>query len=306
MSVALSGQFVPELRARLARDHEVVELGQVLSTARAAEVSVLVTRGALYVDQVLLDGLPKLQKIVKAGSGLDTIDLVAARERRVEVVATGGSAESVADLAMALLFSCLRCVPVLDDAVRRGAWDQKAAVVGETLASRKVGIVGFGQIGRQFARNCRALGAEVFAWDRSIERAEKQAFASAHSVMLCTTLIDLIHRSDVISLHLPLAADTASLVGKREFAAMNRGTILINTARAHIVDRGALIAALGDGALSAAGLDVHYNEGQQTPEPLFALPNVVLTPHVGAQTHQARQNIAERIIAELSAAEAQV
>lgn len=300
MIIALSGQYAPDLRMHLSRHHEIVELDMVLYTAQAAEVDLLITRGGLRVDRALLNRLPKLQKIVKAGSGLDTIDVATARKRGVDVVATGGSAESVADLALALLLSCLRSVPLLDSAVRRGEWQQKALVIGNTLASRRIGIVGFGQIGRQFAAKCIALGAEVRAWDRSIKSEPKGTLLASMSIKQCQSLGSLIQYSDVVSLHLPLNIDTTSLIGRNEFMSMRTGTILINTSRADIVERKALLVALSDGTLASAGLDVHYNEGQETAEPLFDRPNVVLTPHVGAQTEQARQEIAERIISEVN------
>jgi D-3-phosphoglycerate dehydrogenase len=301
MHLALSGQFLPGLKGRLSKLHETVELDAVLGTPTAGKIGILVTRGALHVDSTLLEKLTGLRKIVKAGSGLDTIDLETARRRGVDVVATGGSSESVADLAMALLFCCLRHVSTFDRGVRASDWQQKNRLIGCTLASRRIGIVGFGRIGRAFGGMGCALGAEVRAWDRSIEAGRKVDQLDRLHVAPSPSLMALVQECDVISLHLPLEPETTGILGRAEFKAMQPGTVLINTARAGIVDREALMEALSDGTLRAAGLDVHYAEGRSASDLLFDLPNVVLTPHVGAQTVQAHQDIADRIVAEVSA-----
>lgn len=299
MLVALSGQFAPDLKTRITGLCEVADLASVLETPQSELVMVLVTRGKLKVNAALLNKMPGLRKVVKAGSGLDTIDLTETSARGIEVIPTGGSAESVADLAVALLYSCLRNIPAFDHAVRKGDWQAKDRFVGNTVASRRVGIVGFGRIGQAFASMTRMLGARVVAWDRSIAAGKKLDTLRKLKVEASVSLPHLIKTCDVISLHLPLVSDTVSLIGRQELEAVNPGTILINTARAPIIERQALIDSLSDGSLAAAGLDVHYNEGNLAADPLFTLPNVVLTPHVGAQTHQAHQAIADRIVDEI-------
>jgi D-3-phosphoglycerate dehydrogenase len=247
----------------------------------------------------LLDRLSSLRLIVKAGTGLDTIDVETARRRNIEVTATGGAAHSVADLTLALLFSCLRHIVSFHYAVRCGEWQIKDKLVADTIASRRVGVIGFGPIGRRVAGMAMALGAKVFVWDRSIARRDKSDAAKALGAVACASLRDLIAASDVISLHLPLTAATRRLLGFAEFGIMKAGTILINTSRAAIVEHDALLMALREGPLAAAGLDVHYAEGQATNDPILQLPNVVLTPHVGAQTRQAHHAIADRIVEEI-------
>lgn len=300
MLIATSGQFAAGLAARLGEFLEVAALDDALKDGRAVEIVLLVTRGKLVVDAALIDRLPALRKIVKAGAGLDTVDVDAARARGIAVVATGGSSESVADLAIALAFACLRHVAAFDRAVRVGDWAAKDRFVGTTFASRRVGVVGFGRIGQTFASMARALGAEVCAWDRSIEAGAKADLCRKSGVVPAASLEALLSRSDLVSLHLPHVAATAGLLGRAEFAAMLPGTVLVNTARAAVVDHSALHAALVTGPLVAAGLDVHYTEGSAAADPLLALPNVVLTPHVGAQSAQAHQAIASRIVEEVS------
>jgi D-3-phosphoglycerate dehydrogenase / 2-oxoglutarate reductase len=299
MIIAMSGQYDPDLLPRISGRFQVAQINEVLQSERVNNVGILVTRGKLIVDSALLDRLSSLRLIVKAGTGLDTIDVEAARKRNIAVTATGGAAHSVADLTLALLFSCLRHVVRFHRAVRQGEWHLKDRVVADTIASRRIGVVGFGRIGRLAAGMVAALGARVFVWDHTIGRSDKSNAAKDLGAVACAYLRDLITVSDVISLHLPLRPETRGLLGQAEFNLMRPGTILINTARAAIVDHDALLAALREGPLAAAGLDVHYAEGQAADDPILQLPNVVLTPHVGAQTRQAHQAIADRIVEEI-------
>ncbi|CPR16622.1 NAD(P)-dependent oxidoreductase [Brenneria goodwinii] len=301
MLIALSGQYSPILQTRLSEKFSTIDISTALDTRYSSEISLLVTRGALHIDRNFLQKLPNLKKIIKAGSGLDTIDLSAAKKRGIEVVATGGSTESVAELALALLFSCLRNIPILNDAVRRGDWGLKNDYIASSLDSRRIGIIGFGRIGQAFSIMVRSLNAPVFAWDHSIQKESKINIMSKFNISPCTSLIELLQKCNVISVHLPLGKTTRSLIGLKEFSSMQHGTILINTARAAIVEKDALINALSNGTLDSAGLDVHYNEGGEAEnESLFSLKNVVLTPHVGAQSYQSQQAIAERILSEVT------
>ena len=296
MIAAMSGQYAPDLRQRLESHLPVDELTNVLGTDRAGDVGILITRGKLIVDLSLLEKLPKLRMVVKAGAGLDTIDTTAARARGIQVAATGSDPDSVAELALTLLLSCLRHVRYFDDAVRRDDWSAKERLFGDTISSRRIGIVGFGPIGQSFARIVSALGAQTFVWDRSIGRKDKDRVAKRIGAVACPDLHELLACSDTVSLHLPLTPATRGLLGPRELSEIRKGTILINTARAMLVDHDCLVAALMTGHLRAAGLDVHYAEGRSVDDPIFNLSNVVLTPHVGAQTSQAHQVIADRIV----------
>ena len=300
MIVALCGQFALNLEPCLKeRSFEVEDIDQITGSKREADVKAIVTRGKLTVNEALLDRFPSLRIIVKAGSGLDTIDLEAANAREILVKATFGSEESVADLAMALLFSCLRHIHIFHPGLQQGRWELKDQLIGTTLRSRRIGVVGFGRIGQLFASMASDLNASVFVWDHSVRKAEKLDLARRIGAQVCSDLDDLIRSCDVVSLHLPFNAKTDGMIGSSQFALMNLGTILVNTARAAIVDQHALLKALTEGPLSAAGLDVHYVERSGGLDPLHSLPNVVLTPHVGAQCVQAQQAIAERIVCEL-------
>jgi D-3-phosphoglycerate dehydrogenase / 2-oxoglutarate reductase len=296
MIVAMSGQYAPDLRQRLESCLPVDELTNVLGSDRAGDVGVLITRGKLIVDLPLLEKLPELRMVIKAGAGLDTIDTIAAQARGIQVAATGSDPDSVAELALTLLLSCLRHVRYFDDAIRRDDWSAKERLFGDTISSRRIGIIGFGRIGQSFARMVSALGAQTFVWDRSTGRREKNEAARRIGAIVCADLHALLACSDTVSLHLPLTPATRGLLGPKEFSAIRQGSILINTARAILVDHDCLLAALTTGHLRAAGLDVHYAEGRAVDDPIIDLPNVVLTPHVGAQTCQAHEVIADRIV----------
>ena len=292
--ILTSGQYAPDLFDRL-RELTAVHRLEDGAPETASDFDLLLTRGSLKVTADVMDRHPGLRLIVKAGSGVDTIDCDAARDREIEVVATGGSHESVAEMALTLLMGCLRNINAFDRAVRAGDWQIKQRFVGDTVASRQIGVVGFGRIGRCFAGKAAVLGATVRYWDRSPDQPEKLDCARRIGATATSSLEELIARSDVLSLHLPATATTSGLFSSREFAQMNAGTIFVNTARAQVDERDALIHALTAGNLAAAGLDVHYKEGTANDDPLFGLDNVIVTPHVGAQTHHAHQSIANRI-----------
>lgn len=294
--ILLNGQFADDLIPQLERSMRTGRY-EGAGDAELGCAEILVTRGKLRVDSSVLDRLPSLRLVIKAGAGLDTIDVAAATARGIAVRATGGSEDSVAELALALTLCCLRNLTAFDRAVRRLDWASKTGFVGATMASRHVGVIGFGRIGRAYAAKAAALGAEVSFWDRSPGQRDKAEFAARIGATSHERLSTLVAAADVLSLHVPLTGETRSLLGTREFSSIRRETILINTARAEVVNRDCLMEALATGRLAAAGLDVHYLEGKPSHDPLYDLPNVVLTPHVGAQTHDAQRAISSRIVA---------
>ncbi|MFJ5560771.1 phosphoglycerate dehydrogenase [Streptomyces sp. NPDC093250] len=215
-----------------------------------------------------------LRVVVRFGTGVDNVDLEAARRHGVLVANTPGTnSVSVAELAVALMFAVARRVPALDRAVREGSWRR---VAGVELAGRRLGVVGLGAVGREVARRAEALGMEVVAFD---------PVASAGPVRL-VSFGELLATADVVSVHCPLTEATSGLFDERALRAMKPGGIVINTARGGIIDENALAAALRDGHLAGAGLDCFAKEPLLDSE-LAALDNVVLTPHCGATTREA-------------------
>ncbi len=212
---------------------------------------------------------PKLKLIQKIGSGVNTIDVEAAKRREIAVCnLPGTNSRAVAEMALALMLACLRRLPQLGSAVHAGRWLEAWKLqdsFGE-LGGRTVGLLGYGAIPRILAPMLEAMSAKVQHWSRS---------AGDFSAVLGT--------SDIVSLHLPLAKETEKLVDPRR---MKRGSILINTARGGLVDEAALIEALKSGHLAAAGLDVFSSEPLPAGHPLLALPNVVCAPHLAWVTQR--------------------
>lgn len=225
----------------------------------------------------VLDACPRLRLISVWGTGTDNVDLAACRARGVEVANTPGvNAHAVAEHTMALILAVLRAIPSLDTAVRSGEWPRRLLT---QLEGSTLGLVGFGEIGRRVAALARPFGAEllVSTWGPDDGRA---AAAGARHVRLHT----LLRESDVVSLHMRLAAGTAGVIGGAELALMKPTAVLINTARAGLVERSALLVALREQRIAGAALDVFDVEPVPADDPLLSLPNVVLTPHDAGMT----------------------
>ena len=222
----------------------------------------------------MIAAAPHLRLIQKIGVGVNTIDLDAAKARGIAVCnLPGTNARAVAELTLALMLTVLRRLPRFDAAMRRGEWSDPKLQdgIGE-LGGRTVGLVGYGAIPRLLAPILAAMGCRLIYTSRT---------PRSDAVGEWRTLEALLSESDVVSLHLPLTAETDTLIDARAFARMKRGAILINTARGGLVDQSALTQALTRGTLAGAGLDVFVHEPHDATEPLFHLPNVVLTPHIG-------------------------
>jgi phosphoglycerate dehydrogenase-like enzyme len=218
---------------------------------------------------------PRLRLIQKIGVGVNTIDLDSARSRSIAVTnMPGTNSQAVAEMTLLLMLAALRRIVQLDRATRHGqGWNLKPEVfdrVGE-LCGRTVGLVGYGEVPRRLAPALQALGAHVLYTATS---------PKAGALAQWRTLDELLSESDVVSLHLPLTAATANLLNDAAFTHMKPGAVLINTARGGLVDEAALHAALRDGRLGAAGLDVFASEPVAADHFLFEYDNVVVAPHV--------------------------
>lgn len=228
------------------------------------------------VTAQLIAAAPRLALIQKIGVGVNTIDLDAALAHGVGVAnMPGTNAPAVAELALALMLATLRRVVTLDATTRAGRWwDVDASVIdsmGE-LGGRTVGLVGFGATARRLAPVLVALGADV-RYTATAPHTDAQGLAEWR------TLLELLAECDVVSLHVPLTADTERLIDADALASMRPGAVLINTARGGLVDEAALVDALRDGRVRAAGLDVFAVEPIDAENPLLALDNVVVGPH---------------------------
>ncbi|MFK7733878.1 MAG: 2-hydroxyacid dehydrogenase [Pseudomonadales bacterium] len=222
---------------------------------------------------------PKLKLIQKIGVGVNTIDLEAAQARDIAVCnMPGTNSNAVAEMALLLMLSVLRRQNLLDDACRSGAWaldSNTKESLGE-IRGRRVGLIGFGAVPQILAPILEALGATV-AYTSSTPKNVAYPFMQ---------LDDLLQTSDIVSLHIPLTEATTALIDKSRIARMKPGAILINTARGALVDETALFSALESGALGGAGLDVFAEEPIVANNPLLALNNVSVAPHVAWLTNE--------------------
>jgi len=221
----------------------------------------------------LIEKLVNLKLLVTTGARNLAIDLAACRKRRITVCGTESSRTAPAELAWALILSCLRRIPQLDRAVREGRWGND---IGSGLAGKTLGLLGLGKLGFQVARVGIAFGMRVISWSQNLTPAR-----AAEAGALRVGKDDLFSTADIISIHIILSDRTRGLVGARELGLMKPTAYLINTSRGPIVDEKALVAALQDGRIAGAGLDVYENEPLPSNHPLVQLPNTVLTPHVG-------------------------
>jgi D-3-phosphoglycerate dehydrogenase len=256
--------------------------GRALAAA-LGDVQALVVRSGTRVTEEVLRGAPALKIVVRIGTGLDNVDLTAAREQGVRVASTpGATVISVVELTFALLLALERHLAPGDAAVRRGEWPH-GELPGRELYGRALGLVGFGRVGREVAWRARAFGMGVRWSDPLLDLAP-----AGYEWTRRATLEELLPQVDVLSLHLPLTRATRGLIGARELARMKPDAVLVNCARGGVVDERALAAALTEGHLRGAALDVFATEPPGA-SPLLALPNVVLTPHLGGATVEARR-----------------
>jgi len=244
---------------------------------RLAEFEIiLVTRERTPFPPSLVARLPKLRMFGLTGARAGLIDIAGLISRGVTVCYTGGgpSVSSTAELALGLMLAAARGIPAGDVAVRDGRF-QLGTQAGPVLDGKTLGLVGLGRIGARMAAYGRALGMKVLAWSQNLTT---EAAAAAGAVL--TDKGELLAAADVVSLHLVLSDRSRGIVGAADLARMKPGAILVNTARAPLVDENALIAAVQSGRIIAA-LDVFYHEPLVPSHPLARAPNVVLTPHLG-------------------------
>lgn len=260
-----------------ASSHDLAEIA-----GREQPDGIIVRQGK--IDDQVIGASAKLKAIAKHGVGYDNIDVAAADRRGIPVfVARGANSQSVGELAFALMFAVAREIPHLDARIRTGHWD-KATTKGAQLFGRSLGVVGFGEIGRILVGLVQPLRMQVRIFDPYMA-----ADAEISGATRIAALDDLLETSDVISLHCPLTAQTRNMIGRDQIARMRRNAILINTARGGLIDETALFEALRDGVIAGAGLDSFAEEPARPDLPLLTLPNVVVTPHAGASTQEARE-----------------
>jgi phosphoglycerate dehydrogenase-like enzyme len=235
------------------------------------------------VSAAVIEAAPKLRLIQKYGIGVDKIDLKAAARRGVPVcIAAGVNAVAVAETAITLMLASYKRLPVAHNTLRAGQWLKWELRTGcYELWQKTVGLIGGGAIGRAVAKRL-SLGFECRVLYTDLVRLPQETEAALG--MMYTSREDLLRQSDIVSIHVPLTAETRGLIGAEAFALMKPSAVLINTARGGIVDEPALIAALEKGTIAGAGLDVFAKEPPERDNPLLRMDNVVMTPHNGGGT----------------------
>ena len=248
-----------------------------------ADADALLVRSGTVVDTEAIARGRRLTVIGRAGVGLDNVDVAAATQAGVMVVnAPTSTVVSAAELAVALLLATARHVVAANRSLRNGEW-QRSAYTGTELYEKTAGIVGLGRIGVLVAQRLAAFGMRLIAYDPYV-----QAGRAAQMGVRLVRLDDLLAESDVISVHLPKTPETVGLIGTEQLHKVKPNVIVVNAARGGIVDEAALHEALREGRVAGAGLDVYASE-PCTDSPLFALDNVVATPHLGASTVEAQE-----------------
>jgi D-3-phosphoglycerate dehydrogenase len=255
----------------------------------------LVVRSQTRVDaELLAAAAPRLSAVGVASVGTDRIDLAAATRAGVMVVnAPTGNTVAAAEHTMALMLALHRHIPAADASIRAGEWE-RTRHTGAELRHRTLGIVGLGKIGKAVARRANAFEMRVLAHDPYLTAEQ----AGEHGAKL-VGLLELLGRSDVITVHAPLTAQTRGLIGRAEIEAMKPGARLLNAARGGIVDEAALADALASGHLAGAAVDVYASEPMALDNPLRGAPNTVLTPHLGASTAEAQDRVAVEMAEQL-------
>jgi len=258
---------------------------ELVAVIRAEQPDAIIVRQGKLTRE-MIEASAKLTVIAKHGVGYDSIDIQAAAERNIPVsIALGANAQSVAEHAFALMFGVARQIALLDARMRDGHWD-KATANGVELFGKTLGLVGLGSIGSILMDLVAPLQMKVKVYDPYLTQLPDRAHVERED-----DFDRLLADSDIISLHCPLTETNRHLIGTAQLARMRPRSILINTARGELIDSEALVSALSQGQIGGAGLDTFSPEPPPADSPLWGLPTLVATPHVGANTSEARDRV---------------
>lgn len=283
--VLITEPLAPSAALALGPDAEIrhvdgTDRAELLSAL--ADADAVLIRSATRMDAEAIEAAPRLKAIGRAGVGVDNVDLAAATRCGVSVVnAPDANSVSAAELTIALLLAVARHVPRADASLRAGSW-QRSAFAGVELSGKVLGVVGLGRIGTLVARRLAAFDMRVLAYDPYADEAR-----AAEAGVRLVSLEELLESADFLTVHLPRTPQTLGLLGFEEFRRMKPGVRIVNAARGGIIDENELYAALKEGRVAGAGIDVFAVE-PCTDSPLFTLDNVVVTPHLGASTGEAQ------------------
>lgn len=250
------------------------ELAQLIPDAE-----VVVVRSATKITAAVLECATQLKLVVRAGVGLDNVDAVAAKAKGITVANTPNATSiSVAEHAFALMLSLARHIPQGNHSTKAGGWERKS-LEGTELYNKTIGILGFGRIGQEVAKRAKAFHMHVIVCDTVMDSEIVQAL-EVESV----TIEELLKRCDYLSLHLPINDKTRQLINADRIKTMKKGVRIINTARGALIDTEALVSAVQSGHVAGAAIDVYDKEPPAKDNPMFALPQIICVPHLGAST----------------------
>ncbi len=259
----------------------------------AKEAQAIVVRSGVKITKKIIENADKLKVIGRAGVGVDNIDVEAATKKGIVVVNTpDGNTTSAAEHTMGMMLALARHIPQAYQSLCKGKWD-RSKYMGIELRNKNMGIIGFGKIGSEVGKRCKAFGMNVIIYDPYVteEAAQRAGVRRA-------ALDELLAESDFITVHMPLTDETRNMIGKKQFAKMKDGVRILNVARGGLINEEALYEAILNKKVAGAALDV-YEKEPQTESPLFKLPEVVATPHLGASTQEAQVNVALDVASEI-------
>ena len=277
----------------LRASHEVDErlgLPREEIIAMLPDYDALVVRSQVKADAEMIAAGTRLVVIGRAGVGVDNVDLDAATRAGITVVnAPTGNTIAAAEHTLALMFGLARHTAAADASMRRGAW-KRSQFTGHELRGRTLGIVGLGKIGQAIAVRARALQMTVLGSDPFVTHEQAATFGAE-----LVPFDEIVARADIITVHVPKSKATTGMINREVMARMKPGVMLLNVARGGIIDEADLAAALADGTVAAAGIDVYTSEPPAPESPLLAAPHTLLTPHLGASTEEAQIAVAEEV-----------
>ena len=296
--IVVGGAIHPDGQTLLEAEARVVitnEENEAAFATIAAEADGILLRTRPACSQSLMMALPKLKVVGRHGAGLDIVDIPAATRLGVAVVhAPGSHAQAVAEHALMLMLVCVKRTLLIDKATRAGDWAARGG--GNTeLHGKTLGIVGVGNIGRRVAKFAGAIGMKVLAYDKYVP-ADEIRRRGAEPV---ESLDALLPQVDVLTCHTPLTDETRAMINDKTLALMKKGAVYVNTSRGPVQQERALFEALTRGHLGAAGIDVFEEEPTSMDNPLFNLPNVVVSSHVAGVTQEARRQTSTQVAAEM-------
>lgn len=247
----------------------------------------LLVRSATKVTKDIIDAASKLKVVGRAGVGLDNVDLNAATQKGIIVMNTpGGNTVSTAEHAVSMILSLSRNIPQANASMKKGEW-KRSKFMGVELYAKTLGIVGFGRIGKEVAKRALSFGMNILAFDPFLSKEVAESLG-----IKVVELKELFQESDYITVHTPMTEETRHMVSTEQFKIMKKGVRVINCARGGIIDELALVAAVKEGKVAGAALDVFEKEPLAADNELLKLDNVILTPHLGASTEEAQVNVA--------------